>query len=192
MPYAKQTRLNMLQKFVILKKLDDGVRANRLAIDFGVSEAAISLIKKQKLRIFEAVAKNQEATRKTLHKAEYEALEERLYKWILEQWKQNRSVNGSILRAKARKMFTKVYPDRNADDFMASDGWFTKFKRRHGMRFFRNFDKISTRIHQITLTGNTSAGFIEPLQPKIVDMNQDEVCDHLQDHDIRASCMETH
>lgn len=165
MQFPKQNRLNIAQKYSILKKLDGGIRANRLAIDFKVSEAAISLIKKQKMKILEAVSKNQESSRKTLHKAEFEELEERLYEWIVEQREQNRLINGSILKAKAKKMFTKIYPNRHGDDFLASDGWFSKFKRRHGFRFLKNIG-----AH---LKNDTSIRFVEQLQPTVI-QNKDE------------------
>lgn len=44
----KQKRLSVAEKCTILKKLDEGVLANRLAMDFHVSAAAISKIKRKK------------------------------------------------------------------------------------------------------------------------------------------------
>lgn len=136
MSAPKKKRLSLEQKVDILKKIDKGVRANRLAIDFGVSESAISQIKKQKLEIYAAVSHSyQEVKKKTLHKAEYHDLETKLYEWFLEQRAQNKPVTGIEIKATALKMFPKIYPDKKSTDFNASDGWFTKFKRRHGIRF---------------------------------------------------------
>lgn len=82
----KQNRLSLEDKVEILKKLDEGVNGNRLALDFNVSKSAISQIKKQKEQIFEAVSKSdQEFKKKTLHKAEYAELEAKLYGWFLKQ-----------------------------------------------------------------------------------------------------------
>lgn len=73
MSSRKQKRLSLQEKVQVLKRLHSGVRANRVAIDFGVTEGAISHIKKQKDQINAAVSKTyQEAKKKTLHKAEYE------------------------------------------------------------------------------------------------------------------------
>lgn len=61
----KQIRLSLQQKGDILKKLDEGIRANRLAIDFGVSESAISQIKQKKGEILVALSNTyQEAKKK--------------------------------------------------------------------------------------------------------------------------------
>lgn len=161
----KQKRLNIQEKVEILKKLESGVRANRLAIDFGVTEGAISHIKKQKNQIYTAVAKTyQEAKKKTLHKAEYEDLETKLFEWFLNQRERNCPLNGPILKAKAKELFSKLYPNKSGSDFNASDGWFSKFKRRHGMRFLKVCGEIlssdTTKITQ----------FIHTLRAKIEKM----------------------
>lgn len=161
----KQKRLNLEEKVQILKKLDEGVRGNRLAIDFGVSEAAISQVKKQRDQIYEAVSKtDQESKKKTLHKAEYEELEKKLYGWFLKQRDRNCPVNGPIFQAKAKEMFKSVYPDKDEKDFLASDGWFRNFKRRHGLRFLKVCGEIlSSDTTEIT-------PFVHQLRAKIDEM----------------------
>ena len=67
-----QSRLNLEQKVTILKKSDSGVSGKRLALDYNVSEAAISKIKKKRNEILSAVPNTLESANiKTLHKAEY-------------------------------------------------------------------------------------------------------------------------
>lgn len=162
----KQKRLTLEEKAAILRKLDEGVRANRLAIDFGVSESAISQIKKQKEQIFEAVAKSyQEAKKKTLHKPEYEELENRLYDWFLKQRQRNCTINGPILKRKAVELFKTVYPDKDEKDFNASEGWLYKFKRRHGMRFLKVCGEI------LSSDTATITPFIHKLRAKMQEMN---------------------
>lgn len=138
MATPKQKRLTLEEKAEILKKLDKGVRANRLALDYGVSEAAISQYKKKKQEIFDACANTfQEAKKKTLHKPEYGEMESKLYKWFEDQRNKHVPINGVEMKAMALKFFAQVYPDKPSSDFIASDGWFTKFKHRHGIRFKR-------------------------------------------------------
>lgn len=134
MSASKQKRLTLEQKVEILKKLESGVRANRLAIDFGVTEGAITYIKKKKQEIFDACANSfYEAKKKTLHKPEFEEMEQKLYKWFEEQRNKHVPINGVELKAMAQKLFAELYPDKKSTDFNASDGWFTKFKHRHGI-----------------------------------------------------------
>lgn len=162
---AKQNRLSLEDKVEILKRLDNGVRANRLALDYSVSESAISQIKKQKDQIYEAASKSyQELKKKTLHKAEYEELETKLYGWFLKQRERNCAVNGPLLQAKARELFKSIYPDKKEQDFLASDGWLRKFKRRHGLRFL----KVCSEILSSDTTAITP--FVNRFRAKIDEM----------------------
>lgn len=165
MSSRKQKRLNLQEKVQVLKKLDSGVRANRVALDFGVTEGAISQIKKQKEKIYAAVSQTyQEAKKKTLHKAEYEELETKLYEWFCNQRERNCPINGPLLKAKAMDLFSKLYLNRSGSDFNASEGWLHKFKRRHGMRFIKVCGEIlSSDTTQIT-------PFIHTLRAKMDEM----------------------
>lgn len=159
MSKPKKTKLNLEQKSKILQKLDSGVRANRLAIDFGVTESAISQIKKQKTEIIGAISQTyHEAKKKTLRKGEFHELETDLYKWFLNQRDKNKPVSGIAVKATALRLFPQIYPDRDVSkDFNASDGWFSKFKRRHGTRFKKmcgeilssDTTKITPFIHEL-------------------------------------------
>lgn len=161
----KQTRLNLAEKINVLKKLNSGVRANRLAIEFNVSEAAICKIKKNRDQIMQIVSNtHHELKKKTLHKPEYEDLENKLYEWFLKQRDRNCPMNGPVIRAKAKDLFVKLYPEKNANDFCASDGWFQKFKRRFGIRFLKICGEI--------LSSDTSdiTSFIHRFRAKVTEM----------------------
>lgn len=56
-----QIILNLNQKAEILKKSDSGVNGKRLALDYGVTEAAISKIKKKREDILNAVSNTLES-----------------------------------------------------------------------------------------------------------------------------------
>ena len=64
-----------------MEKFDSDVRSNQLAIDFGVSESAIFQIEKQRENSF------QQATRKTLHKPEYEDFKAKIHDCFL-NWRE--------------------------------------------------------------------------------------------------------
>lgn len=136
-----------------------------MAIDYQVSESAISQIKRQKLEIHEAVAKSyQLVSKKTLHKAEYEELETKLHDWFLKQRDRNCPVNGHIPRAKAKDLFKKIYPNKEEKDFLASDGWFRNYKRRHGIRFLKVCGEI------LSSDTSTITPFIHHLRSKMDEM----------------------
>lgn len=134
----KQVRLSLQQKVTVLNKLDQGVRANRLAKDFCVSESAISQIKSKRSEILAAVSNTcQEVKKKTLHKEEYPQLEEKLYEWFQKQRDRNCPINGPLLKAKAKDIFKTLFPEKDEKAFEASEGWLWKFKRRRGIRFLK-------------------------------------------------------
>lgn len=147
-----QVRLKLEEKAEILKKLDKGVNGKRLAFDYGVSEAAISKIKKKRHEILEAVSNTFESARKkTLHKPEYVDLGQCLFEWFLNQRQRNCAVSGPMLKSRAKAEFQRLYPDKSSDAFNASDGWLSKFKKRHGIRYLKICGEIlSSDTSEIT------------------------------------------
>lgn len=162
---GKQTRLSLEQKVEILGKLDKGVKANRLAIEYKVSESAISQIKKKKAEIFSAVSDSfDHVQKKTLHKADFPEVENKLYEWFLKQRERNCPVNRLILKVKAIEIFKMMFPNRDEKEFVASDGWLSKFKRRHGIRFLAVCGEI--------LSSDTSSitPFVHRFRSKVTEM----------------------
>lgn len=161
----KKTTLTLEQKVEILEKLERGVHANRIAVDFGVCKSSISYIKSQKENILAAISNSfQEAKKKTLHKSEYPKMEDQLYDWFLKQRDRKCTISGPILKAKAKQIFVSVYLEKNANDFVASEGWFGKFKRRHGIRYLKICGEVlSSDIELIT-------PFIHRFRAKVAEM----------------------
>lgn len=161
----KKNTLTLEQKVEILGKLDRNIQANRVALDYGIAKSAVSYIKSQKENILSAAANTfQQAKKKSLHTCEYPKMEEQLYDWFLKQRERKCSMSGPIIKAKAKQIFPLVYPEKNAADFVASEGWFGKFKRRHGIRFIKICGEIlSSDIESIT-------PFIHRLHAKIAEM----------------------
>lgn len=148
----KKNTLSLETKVKILKKLDEGVQAKRLASDFNVSTSAISYIKSKKEIILDAASNTyHEAKCKSLHKAEYPEMEARLYDWFLSKREKKCTLTGPILKAKAKKIFGEIYRDRDENDFHASDGWFTKFKNRRGIRYLKiGGELLSSDVGEVT------------------------------------------
>lgn len=69
--------------------------------------------------------------RKTLRKAEYPEMETRLYAWFCSQRSRHVPISYDILSAKAKQFYTETYGN---DDFRASRGWISNFRKRHGLR----------------------------------------------------------
>lgn len=165
----KKVTLSLSQKTVIIQKLERGVMAKRIAEEYGVSESAISYIKKQKSQILEAAAStSHDCKKKSLHKPDNEEMEDKLYKWFELQRSKCCPISMDIIKAKAKAIFTEMYPDKDDAAFVASNGWFGRFKRRHGLRFLSIAgEKLSADLSPIT-------PFIHRLRAKIDDMGISE------------------
>ncbi|XP_037959308.1 jerky protein homolog-like [Teleopsis dalmanni] len=155
-------KLNLQQKVDILRKLDDGIAGNRIALHYGVSKVAISKINKKRQEILKTVAATYgSAEKKTLHKSEYPDLEVNLYNWFLNQRQRNCAVTGAILKSRAKLEFEILYPGKK---FSASDGWLANFKKRHGIRLLKICGEIlSSDTPKIT-------PFVHSLRAKINEM----------------------
>lgn len=69
--------------------------------------------------------------RKTLKATEYPEMEFKLFKWFTEQRKRNISISEELLVQKAKIFFSNLYPNQQ---FNASRGWISKFRKRYGVR----------------------------------------------------------
>ncbi|XP_030746168.1 jerky protein homolog-like [Sitophilus oryzae] len=69
--------------------------------------------------------------RKTLRKAEYPEMETCLYAWFFTQRSRHVPISYEILSAKARQLYTETYGN---DNFRASRGCISNFRKRHGLR----------------------------------------------------------
>lgn len=161
----KKNTLSLENKVKILEKLDKGVQGKRLALDFNVTTSSISYIKSNRTAILNAVSNTyQEVNNKSLHSAEYPKMESRLYEWFLNHREKKCTLTGPILKEKAKQIFREEYPEKDENTFLASDGWFTKFKKRHGIRFLKICGEIlSSDVASVT-------PFIHEYRAKIAEM----------------------
>ena len=68
-----------------------------------------------------AVSCTDQETKKNFS-AEYEKMEKCLYKWFLNQREKKNIPRGPVLKAKAKSIFSEVYPDKDENAFTASNG----------------------------------------------------------------------
>ena len=168
MPPPKRVKLalNLKQKCEILEKLKRNIPANVIAKEYGVANSTITYIRKQESEILKSTATTyQDVTKKNLKNSEYPEMEDKLYAWFLEQREHNCPINSTIMRAKAKQIFAKLYPEK---EFSASNGWFENFKKRTGIRLLK--------ICGEKLSADTAAidPFIQSLKAKIQEMGLTE------------------
>jgi len=140
----KHVTLTLKDKGEILSKIDSGAKVNQLMEEYGIGRSTIYDITKnrQKIEDFLKTALTGPGKRQTLREGENVEVEEAVYTWFLqERNRRNAPLSAAILQEKARYFYQKI---TGKSDFRASEGWFCRFKERHGIRLKKiSGEKIS-------------------------------------------------
>lgn len=129
----KHETLTLSVKMEILRKLDKGEKVAEIARTHNIPRTTIYSIKSSRENI-EKFVKDAEAgssSRQTVKAGEFSKMEEALYSWFIKERARHTPINAELLKEKSLTFYNKIY---GKDDFKASDGWFTKFKVRYGIR----------------------------------------------------------
>lgn len=149
----KKVVISLEEKYSAIRRLNSGETAVALAKELHVGKSTVAGWKKNQHEIEKwclsregqspSKAKNK---RKTMKKSEYDKVGEALYYWFVLKREKGVPISGPILREKALKFhedFEKKAPARVDDEpidadekeeFTASDGWLSRWKRRYGIR----------------------------------------------------------
>lgn len=135
-PKRKHTTISIKDKVEVLQRLEKGEIVKALCLEFGVGESTIKDWMKKKTEFSEFMSSTLSLTsiekRKTLKNSSFKDVDEALYLWFLQQRQLGTPLDGPILQAQAGKLNQLLNKDR---EFKASDGWFSRWKKRHGIRF---------------------------------------------------------
>lgn len=118
--------LTLKEKMKIISSIESGVKQADLAKKYSVSRAMICQIKKNKPKIIEFSSTLPENTKKN-RTTSYTDIDASLYEWFLLQRQRSIPINGPTLQEKAKKI-AKFF---GMDQFECSDGWLSRFKKRH-------------------------------------------------------------
>nr|XP_042911674.1 uncharacterized protein LOC122272279 [Parasteatoda tepidariorum] len=127
----KQQSLSLETKQKILNEVCDGIlKKTEIATKYGIPNSTLSTIIKNREKIEVAYAINQfEPARKRMRTGGNEEIEVALLRWVREARSQNLPLTGHVLQEKA-----KVFADAlGVTNFASSNGWLTRFKKRHGI-----------------------------------------------------------
>ncbi|GFX44672.1 tigger transposable element-derived protein 6 [Trichonephila clavipes] len=128
----KRKALSISDKLNILKKYDEGCKANKkqkeIAEELGIAPSTIRTVLKSRVDIEKNVGGTK---RQKLKHAKHEDLEKVLVEWF--QQKKARSNNyplsGGVIMEKAKEIASHL----NITDFCGSTGWLDRFRNRHGI-----------------------------------------------------------
>jgi hypothetical protein len=144
----KRVCLELDDKEIMVSKLQKGVPAETLALEYNVS---VSTIKKVKYS-FEKIRKHREenpfgSTRKTLKLPSLPELEDALKQWVYECRQQNVNITQASFLEKAKSLHNSLYPKPNEKKyaFTGSKGFVYNFCKRNGF----NTDNIQGTNEQV-------------------------------------------
>ncbi|XP_018368099.1 PREDICTED: jerky protein homolog-like [Trachymyrmex cornetzi] len=139
---GSKKRLSIDDRLTILKRLNSGEKATRLAEEYNISNGSILRIKKsgeelqRKRDILQMTHKNDDSwkSKKRCTNIEGSKLEQSLYNWFLQKRSIGDPVTGPMLKEKALEFNTLL---NGSSNFKASNGFLDKFKKRHDIRCIR-------------------------------------------------------
>jgi hypothetical protein len=152
-----RTALTLEAKLDIIQRLERGQTAASLGRLYNVNESSIRTIKKSAEKIRSSIALSCSlAAKKSLRVRNplLEKMEKMLVMWIEDQKEKKMVVNPTIIRAKALKLYKHLQQEDGgpsaAEPFLASKGWFEKFKKRQNLHNTRLKDEAANAVHIVT------------------------------------------
>lgn len=155
--------LELAQKLEILDKLQRGCSQKSLANEYNVGRATIYdiKIKEAQLRTYTSQMDSDLGKRKIMRKGENYQLDTAVYRWFIQQRNKGLPISGPVIKEKAL-VLNRVLG--GGEQFAASEGWLSNWKKRHGVR-------------QLTVTGESRSAnekSAEEFINKLIVMIQDE------------------
>lgn len=129
-------KVELLNRFKALPPLSQREAAEKL----GISRGFLQNLLKNEAAICAEDQGSSAAKRKRAGKDQ--DVEDALYEWFKFARSKNVPVNGPIIMQKANN----IAVDAGHDDFKATDGWFSRWKKRYGITFTTLKGKVSSLI----------------------------------------------
>lgn len=130
----KHTSCTLKDKLEVLKRLDNGESASKLAVEFGVGNSTITDWKKNRSKIEQfCISTTSKCTesRQTAKTTPLDKLDSALFVWFSQEREKGTPISGPLIKEKALKLNKLMNGD---ESFVASTGWLDRFKKRHGIR----------------------------------------------------------
>jgi hypothetical protein len=132
----KHNTVKMQDRLNILQRLDKGESVQSICTEFNVGKSTVYDWRKNRKSIedfcMQIEIESVLSTRSTLKKPHHELLDDALWLWFMQERRRGTPINGPILKEKAVILHSKLGEKGN---FSASDGWLTRWKKRHGVHF---------------------------------------------------------
>lgn len=145
----KRVVVTVKQKLQLIEMSEKGKSTSKLSEEYGVGAQTVRDIIKQKrkLEVFtrDCDSNAGPSTRKTMKTSSYKDLDTAMLQWFNQKRAEGMPITGSVIAHKAKFFHDSLGLE---DDFNASSGWLTRFKKRHG-------------IHQLSIQGERLSGDVD-------------------------------
>lgn len=152
-----RTSLTLEAKLDIIERLERGQTAASLGRLYNVNESSIRTIRKSADKIRSSIAHScSPAAKKSLRVRNplLEKMEMMLVTWMEDQKGKNMTVSTTAIRAKALKLYKELQQEDGGssatEPFMASKGWFEKFKKRQSLYITKLKDEAHSDVLSTT------------------------------------------
>nr|XP_029723027.1 jerky protein homolog-like [Aedes albopictus] len=151
----KHNTLTLERKLQVIEQLDAGnASLERIARQFNICKSTVLNISRQRDSIQTAENRFRESGvsgRRTVKKARFCDLEEALFMWMLQERNKKHILTPDAVKVKAEllfKMFKEKERYSNEMEFVATNGWYDRFRKRYGLRM-------------MTVSGEKASGDVE-------------------------------
>ena len=128
----KYKSMNIKQKLAAIQEVDNGKSMKEVAEKYGVPPNTLSTIYKKKGIFKNSVHHNPSLLqRKRMRTGKFPVLDNAVKSFVFEARNNNVSVNGNIIKEKAKQYGLTL----DCDGFQASNGWLDGLKKRTGMKW---------------------------------------------------------
>ncbi|XP_054744414.1 jerky protein homolog-like [Anastrepha obliqua] len=135
---AKRKRIvvSMDTRLKVLRRIDNGESVAKICAEFNVGKSTVNDWRRDRRSIEEFCSKMESDrnlySRCTRKNPICEVVDEALWIWFLQERRRGTPIGGPILKEKALAIHQKI---NIGGDFVASDGWLNRWKKRHGIHF---------------------------------------------------------
>ena len=134
---CKRSVLTLEDKLVMIKRYEEGEKIAAIARSTGSPRSTVSGIVNDRERILNYVAEKSPSMKTSIISLRrgqiYDEMERMLSEWISRQSQEGISINQPHIQKKAKAVYEELlmkYPESRGQNFIASNGWFARFKRR--------------------------------------------------------------
>ncbi|XP_053986721.1 jerky protein homolog-like [Hylaeus volcanicus] len=133
--------LTLQHRYDILRKLESGISQSELAKEYGVTDVTIRRIKsnavqiRQQFHIRQPIQISDVNDQDKSRLSQFDELNARLHTWFLNRRAIGFIVTDLLLQNRAKELNQELC---GSSSFSASKGWLWRFKRRHGIRYFKH------------------------------------------------------